>query len=186
MTTTEPTTDERIVVLPEVTIPADVRVALERAEEILSKLMPELHELHAAAMKVRDANNQALIALYPYVGASADEVYDLAGKATGWEALSLKLVEIGGMFEADVIWQGEMSTAEIARGEANIPYGTFARVDDPEGRPVRVMVERVPRGGHDNYTVVNADDLQRRYDCGHEELKAGVEAELKAQQGAGE
>ncbi len=96
-----------------------------------------------------------------------------------------RLVAIGDMFAADALFTGGMSPAEIARGERDFESGTFARVDDPEGNPVRVMIERAPGNDHDTYTTVNAADLQTRYRCSHEELRAGIEAEAQAQAAQG-
>ncbi len=105
----------------------------------------------------------------------------LAGMATGYDDVAERLVAIGSMFEADSLFTGGMSLAEIARGERDFEPGTFARVDDPEGNPVRVMIERRPWNDNDAYTIVNAADLQTRYRCSHEELRAGIEAEAQAQ-----
>ncbi len=83
MSTAPPTPEERIVVLPEVTIPASTRAATETVTRLYEKLMPELRKLHEAAMHLRDANDQTLVALYPYVGTGTDEVHEVANMATG-------------------------------------------------------------------------------------------------------
>lgn len=169
-------TDEKIVVLPEITISPSARAAAERTRELLDDIEPRLKELHAIAMQARDARDRVLVALYPYVGASTDEVLELAGTITGWDPLAERLAILGEMFEPNDIYAGGMSLAEIARGgEPNIEPGSYATIPGPDGLPVRVMVERTPKGEEEPYVVVNATDLETRYNASHEEIKAGLE-----------
>lgn len=178
--TTETTTGERIVVIPEITVTAAVRDAGDEVKRLTDKLMPELEELRAAAEAVRDAHDQVLVALYPHIGTGYDEVHEIAGRVTGWDDAWGVVSKIGDMFGPDVLFNGGLHESEIARGgERNITHGTYARVIDPDGNPVRVMVERAPTRKDGTYTVVNAADLATRYTCSHDELKAGLEQEAE-------
>lgn len=180
MTTTESTstTEERIVVLPEITIPIGSRASAAAIFERAEALMPELEELHAMAIQLRDLNDEILVKLYPVMGCGTEEVHDLAGRASGWVAVWERLVDIGDLFDASVGLQLQgLTLAEIERGgERSFPGGTLADIKDPEGLPIRVMVQRVPLDG-DQYSVVNMGDIDKYYLCDHAELKAGIVAE---------
>ncbi len=71
MTTTEHTTEatgERVVVIPEITIPATAIDTAQRVRDLLAQVVPALDELHAAALELREEYHRALIQLYPYLG----------------------------------------------------------------------------------------------------------------------
>lgn len=176
--------NERVVVIPEITIPAGNAATAERVTALLAEIAPQLDELHAAAMEVREQYHRALIVLYPYLGTGSDEVHELAAKVTGWgDVWNAVTGSIGDRFtdEGDMALSG-LTNAEIARGgERNFPAGTIATVEDPDGNPFRVEVEwsnvgGSPGGGSDRYQVINlADPTNKRYGCTHEDLKAGLE-----------
>lgn len=96
------TTDERIVVIPEITIPATNAATAQRVRDLLAEIVPALDELHAAALELREEYHQALILLYPYLGGGYDEVHELAGKVTGWtDAWEAIMGAIGDRFDPD-------------------------------------------------------------------------------------
>jgi hypothetical protein len=175
-TTSDTRINEKIVVLPEITISPSARAAAERTRDLLDDIEPRLEELLAIAMQARDARDRVLVALYPYVGASTDEVLELAGKITGWDPLAERLAVLGEMFEPNDMYAGGMPLSEIARGgEPDIQPGSYATIPGPDGVPVRVMVERRPKGADEPYVVVNATDLETRYNASHDEIQAGLE-----------
>ncbi len=183
------TTTDRIVVIPEITVPASCRDAQTRALEILEELRPRLAELHQAAIEVRDVNDSILVALFPHIGAtkdgcSTDEMFDLANSVTGWDEVWEAIAEVGDMFSTDL--GGGMQTCgldphEIARGgERDFPNGTTATLTKEDGgkEPVTVVVEWGPRHplAEGGYIVRDVQNPETTYICTHEDIRAGLES----------
>lgn len=107
---------ERVVVIPEVTIPATNAATAQRVRDLLDEIGPALNELHAAALELREEYHQALIALYPYLGGGYDEVHELAGKVTGWsEVWELIMGTIGDRFgDGGELEHQELTNDQIA------------------------------------------------------------------------
>lgn len=190
MTTTEPTTtetEERVVVIPEITVSVRSKQARERVLELVEKLRPELEELHAEALKVRADSDAALVALWPVLGDHdggylTDEMYELAEKATGWGEVWKACRWIGDRFGSG---PGEdfgtvgLENHEVARGERDFPRGTIATVgrSDGGGEPIRVEVEVGPRdprteGGY----WVREPETGKQFICTHDQIKEGLES----------
>ena len=165
--------------------------ARARALEMVEKLRPQLEELHAEAIKVRDDSDAVLVALYPILnsdGDLTDEMFDLANRATGFEDVWNACSWIGDLFGHDI--GGQLQTHglrchEIARGgERDFPRDTIAEVEEPAepgviGQPgrVRVVVDHGPlhplaEGGYLCLVLDEGDD--RRLVCSHEEIRAGL------------
>jgi hypothetical protein len=93
---------DRIVVIPEITIPATNAATAQRVHDLLDEVAPMLDQLHAAALELREEYHRALIQLHPYLGGGYDEVHELAGRVTGWSEVWTKIMDvIGDRFDPD-------------------------------------------------------------------------------------
>lgn len=99
----EDQTNDRIVVVPEITIAAASADTAQRVRDLLAEILPALDELHAAALELREEYHRALIQLYPYLGGGYDEVHELAGSVTGWSEAWCTIMEaIGDRFNDEI------------------------------------------------------------------------------------
>lgn len=182
-----PRTEERVVVIPEVTASVTSRAARERALELVEELRPKIEELHACAMQVRDDADAVLVALYPIFDDVTDETTTLADKATGWDEVWEACRWIGDRF-SDGPGQGFSTVGlelhEIARGgERDFPVGTVATVPRSDGlSTIRAKVQWGPRhplaeGGY----IVRDLETGKEYICTHEQIKAGLEEPAPAE-----
>lgn len=192
MTTTEPTsttvdTDERIVVIPEITISAAATQAVERLRTLAAEIQLTVDEMSAAVQTVRAGADEVTIALLEHAASiDVDDVMELADKVSGWDDVWELVAGIGDAFGTDT-GQGlscGMQRHELIRGERDFPKGTVAVVPDAVepgviGEPdmVRVEVEWGPHhplaeGGY--LCIVHFGD--RRIVCTHEEIKAGLQS----------
>lgn len=181
MTATDQTgTGERIVVIPEVTMPATAAAAKERVFELVDDLMPRLEALRSEIERCRDARDEILVAIYPAFGPDIiEEVSEVVDKLAGWDDVYTAVARIGDMFGQDhgsVLWGG-LQRHEIARGERDFPRGTIATVgrSDGGGEPIRVEVEWGPLHplAAGAYVVCKVESGER-FSCSHDEIKAGL------------
>ena len=181
MTTTEPTTGERVVVVPEITVSVRSKESRARALALVKELRPKLGELRSLALEVRADNDAALVALYPVLGTNdghfTDEMYDLARNVTGWDDVWRACSRISDLCDIDTVG---LENHEIARGgERDFPRGTVATVKRSSGKqePLRVEVVETPRhplaeGGY----LVRDLESGKTYGCTHDDIKEGLES----------
>lgn len=175
MTTTNETT-ERVVVLPEITLPAGAKEHAAEVAQKLADVLPQLEELSREIGAIRSYYDEVLVGLYPALGTGSDEVHEVAAELTGWDPVFCRATDIGDLFDMSNFDGTALTNAEIARGgQRNIPVGAVANILDPSGVPVRVMIQRVPQQEDDNYTVVNLANVDVYYSCTHDELRSGLE-----------
>jgi hypothetical protein len=172
--------DGDVVVIPRITVPAGVK---ERADQVLARierLRPEVEELHAAALEVREEHQKVLLQMVSYVDPWDDTFHTLAGSVTGWHAVWEKGTEVlGNPFSGDDGFDSTgLRASELARGgERDFEPGTLADVLDPDGRPTRARVKWVLGVAEEHYTCVDVNDPEKHYRCTHEELREGLVVE---------
>lgn len=88
---THVTRDNAMPILPEITVPATVRVDITRADALLDELEPKLTELRTLVDRIRGVNDGALLGLIE-AEVPVDGLYEVIEHRTGWGPLADRML----------------------------------------------------------------------------------------------